>query len=323
MNVTSQSLTGAEKAQQQEVPGYLRPDWIRERKILEQKVRKRKIKLTPYGQYLSPIDVPIFAFGIFLKLTGLYQKGYRNARAIQLRQHTLFFEGLPEAFDGYKILHLTDLHLDTIPGIEYDIVKAFRHEHYDLCVITGDYRKYTQGQYLHVLPPLSRITEQIFARDGIFATLGNHDTWQMASHLQMAGLHMLVNESVTIRRGDASIALTGTDDPHYYYTPAITDAFQASGSGFKIALVHAPECYEEAARNGYALYLAGHTHGGQIALPGGKPIISNLRKGTFSSGLWQYKGMQGYTSQGCGVSAIPIRFNTQGEVTLFTLRKKA
>jgi hypothetical protein len=74
--------------------------------------------------------------------------------------------------------------------------------------------------------------------------------------------------------------------------------------------------------NGYRFYLCGHTHGGQICLPGGYPVIRHLRYGRkYYRGLWRYRKMIGYTSQGCGTIGIPIRFNTVSEVTLAKLLK--
>jgi hypothetical protein len=88
-------------------------------------------------------------------------------------------------------------------------------------------------------------------------------------------------------------------------------------------LVHSPELFDLAAVNGYKLYLCGHTHGGQICLPGGIPVIRHLYNGKkYYRGLWQYNGMKGYTSEGCGTSGIPIRYNSHSEVTLFTLKQR-
>ena len=159
--------------------------------------------------------------------------------------------------------------------------------------------------------------------DGILATLGNHDTYQMAEPFERMGMTVLANESSEIVRGDARICVTGLDDPCYYYTDqAITALEETAGQGFKIALVHAPSMFDEAAHSGYALYLCGHTHGGQICLPGGRPIITHLHHGRkFYRGLWRYGKMTGYTGQGTGTVGIPLRFNTQSEITVLRLNR--
>ncbi|MCJ7615551.1 MAG: hypothetical protein MUO43_03335, partial [Desulfobacterales bacterium] len=114
----------------------------------------------------------------------------------------------------------------------------------------------------------------------------------------------------------------GLDDPHYYYTDQALCALEEECDNFKIVLVHSPELYDMAANNDYNLYLCGHTHGGQISLPGGIPLITHLYVGKkFHSGLWSYSNMKGYTNQGCGVAGIPVRFNTKSEIALITLKK--
>ena len=92
----------------------------------------------------------------------------------------------------------------------------------------------------------------------------------------------------------------------------------------KIALVHSPEVAHLAAPAGYALYLCGHTHAGQICLPGGQPIITNSAlRWRHARGLWRRGDMLGYTSPGAGTSGLPVRYFTRGEVTVLTLRRKA
>ncbi len=115
--------------------------------------------------------------------------------------------------------------------------------------------------------------------------------------------------------------MTGTDDVYYYYTDAARAALDAAPDGFKIALIHSAELAEVAANAGFNLYLAGHTHGGQVCLPGGMPIITQMScDRRYASGLWRHGSMNGYTTTGIGVSGLPVRFNTRGEVVLITLR---
>ncbi len=115
---------------------------------------------------------------------------------------------------------------------------------------------------------------------------------------------------------------TGTDDVHYYYTDAARAALEAAPKGFKIALIHSAELADAAAEAGFSLYLSGHTHGGQVCLPGGLPIITHMsRHRRYASGLWRHGSMTGYTTTGIGVSGLPVRFNTRGEAVLITLRR--
>ena len=300
-----------------------RKQWLTQRDKLE---KQRFGRLSPRDVEkgrVGPIDyfLPGATFG--LKLANLYQRGRANAQDIQVEEHELFFAELPDAFDGYRILHLTDLHIDSLPGIEDAISQRVAPLHYDVCVLTGDYRFRAFGSYgTEVSLPMQQIMSQVYARDGIYATLGNHDTHEAVEMLEEMNIQVLANEHVTLRRDSAHITLTGIDDPHYYYTPRAVKALQQSEPGFKIALVHSPELYQEAAAHQYNLYLCGHTHGGQICLPTGTPILKNLQKGHhLVQGLWHEQQMVGYTSRGCGVSGIPVRFFSRGEITVFTLRK--
>lgn len=301
-----------------------RQNWLNNRKRLE---AIRFNRLSAYERekgYVTWIDYLLPAVNVALKLSGTYPIGKANAKKIKVKKFELYFDSLPQAFDGYKVLHLTDLHLDSLPGIEDVICKKLEKLEYDSCFITGDYRQRLMGEYSDkVLSPLRDIIACLQAEDGVFATLGNHDTFQVVEHLENMGVKVLTNESVHIERGEDSLLLTGIDDPHFYFTHHSVEALKTEGEAFKIALVHSPELYQEATDHAYDLYLCGHTHAGQICLPGGIPLITHLKKGNkFYRGLWKVGEMQGYTSAGCGVSGVPVRFNSRGEITLFTLRKK-
>jgi hypothetical protein len=127
-----------------------------------------------------------------------------------------------------------------------------------------------------------------------------------------------------IYRGDERIKIIGTDDVHYYYTDQALHAFEHAGDEFSIALVHSPELYDMATQMGVALYLCGHTHGGQVCLPGGKAIIKHLNRGRrYYRGRWRYREMQGITNCGVGTSGIPVRFNNQGEILIHHLHRQS
>lgn len=266
--------------------------------------------------------VHVFAHG--LKIIGLYERGVRNSYEVEFKQQELYFEELPAAFDGYTILHLTDLHFDSLPGIEDTIASLIREHEFDLCVMTGDYRHSTSGQFNHILGPMQTVLDALKVKDGIVATLGNHDTVFMVEGLEKLGIRVLANETISVIRDKHKIHITGVDDMHYYYTDMVYDAFESAPEGFKLALAHSPEGFDLAEEFGFHLYLTGHTHGGQICLPGGKPLIVHCNQGKhLVSGLWKHGRLTGYTSSGASTSAIPIRFNSRGEVTRFTLMQKS
>jgi predicted MPP superfamily phosphohydrolase len=249
----------------------------------------------------------------------------KSAYSPRLTERELGFSHLPAAFDGYRVLHLSDFHFDRLPGIEHVIADLTRGLDLDLAVFTGDYqdRRARKAPHLEeaVLRPLRTICAAIDARDGVLATLGNHDSVRMVSPLESMGLRVLCNETVPIHRSGHSIYVTGLDDVCRYYTLGARDALRKGRQGFKIALVHSADLYEEAADNGYALQLSGHTHGGQICLPGGVPIFTNSRAGRrFASGMWQHGQLRGITNRGVGASGVPLRAFCPGEVLVITLR---
>ncbi|MEO5338771.1 MAG: metallophosphoesterase [Magnetospirillum sp. WYHS-4] len=265
--------------------------------------------------------MPVLKAG--LKTVGLYNRGLANARRLQRVEIDLEFHDLPPTFDGYRILQVSDMHLDAIPGHERNIVAALKGLEADLAVWTGDYRAHHAGATSHLKEPLAHVAAACTVKDGILATLGNHDDHAIPEVLADLGIRVLINETVALARGGETLRFTGLDDVFSFHTP-VADAALAEGrqdGGFSVALIHSPEMAEAAARHGYALYLCGHTHGGQIALPGGRAILTLGLPRAHVAGLWRVGEMLGYTSTGAGTSGVPVRFFSPGEVTLFTLRR--
>ncbi len=261
-------------------------------------------------------------FAVLLKITGYYRKGYGNAKTIKVSEITLEYPNLPTAFDGFRVLHLSDLHIDSIPGFASIINTKIKKLEFDICFLTGDYRRDNSGSILHILKPFKILSKYIQAPFGTFAVLGNHDTYLMAQFESQSGLELLVNESVEIIKDGQKILVTGTDDPFSYYTEQALLSLETRGYDFKIALVHTSELARAASASKYDLYLCGHTHGGQICLKEGFPIISHQFEGKgFNQGKWKIGKMIGYTSRGVGVSGMPVRFNCPAEIVLITLKK--
>jgi predicted MPP superfamily phosphohydrolase len=262
------------------------------------------------------------SFELFLRATGLYPKGVRNAWDIAVREIDLPLPRLPAAFEGFTILHLSDLHLDGMPGLEDTIVDRLGARDVDLCVLTGDYRTELHGPIRPTLQGLARLVSGLRSRHGFLGVLGNHDDCHMVAPMEALGIRMLINESVEIARGGARIQILGTDDVHYYFTDQAVHVLEKAGPLFTIALVHSPEVYDLAARLGVDLYLCGHTHGGQVCLPGGRAVITHLSRGRrFYKGIWRHRDMVGITNCGAGTAGIPVRFNSRGEILVIRLRQ--
>ncbi|MCE5243558.1 MAG: CDP-archaeol synthase [Syntrophobacteraceae bacterium] len=270
-----------------------------------------------------------FYYHIFMKtvfrLLGVYEKGMQNALKIEERRFSLAFPDLPESFDGYRVLFLSDLHLDGLDGITEAVIAAVKDHPVDLCILGGDFRMETYGPFDKALARLRRIIPHIRAKDGILAVVGNHDCLEIVEPLRNDGITFLVNDSMPIRRDGSQIWFAGVDDPHDYKCHDLGQAFHGIPRGaFCILLAHSNEIYREAAAFRPRLYLCGHSHGGQIQVPPFGPLFTHSsapRK--YCEGVWHYNGMTGFTTGGVGVSGVPVRFNCRGEVSILTLRRKA
>lgn len=254
-----------------------------------------------------------------LRLALLHGRAQRNARRIELRHNHVTIPGLPGAFEGFTLLQLSDLHLDMAPDMPHAIGAVVRDVTYDLCVLTGDYRAETWGPYDAALAGLQQVRAQL--GDTVYGILGNHDSICMLPGIEALGVRMLMNEFVTVERGGERLYLAGIDDPHFYRADNLEKAADAIPDGaVSILLAHSPEIYRHAAHADFNLMLCGHTHGGQICLPGGIPLMCNADcPRTYCAGAWAYEGMAGYTSSGTGVSVVDVRLNCPPEITLHHL----
>jgi predicted MPP superfamily phosphohydrolase len=254
-----------------------------------------------------------------LRLFMLHGRGRRNARDIRLRTNNVYLNGLPDTFAGYRVLQISDLHLDMAPDFPHALIEAVRRVDYDLCVITGDFRANTFGDWLPAIDAMRRV--RVHLHGDVYGILGNHDTIRMVPALEAMDVRMLLNEQAVITRGSNSIYLAGIDDPHYYRADNLEKAAeQLPVDGVSILLAHSPEIYRHAAHADFDLMLCGHTHGGQICLPGEVPVMCNARcPRDLCRGAWEYGGMQGYTSTGSGACIVDVRLNCPPEITLHHL----
>jgi predicted MPP superfamily phosphohydrolase len=256
-----------------------------------------------------------------LRLAGLYRRGRRNTARILVKHNDVAFKNLPPAFDGFTILHISDMHVDMNAGAMRRVVELVGDLRYDLCVLTGDYRGKTFGPFQAALDGVAQVRAHL--REPVYGVLGNHDTVQMIPGLEAMGIKMLMNECAVIARGDQRIHLAGIDDAHYFRVDNIEKAGSQIPDGeFSILLSHTPEIYRQAAHADFDLILSGHTHGGQICLPGSVPVtLDSVLPRRMGAGAWRYHNMIGYTSVGAGSSVVAVRFNCPPEITLHHLRR--
>lgn len=255
-----------------------------------------------------------------VKLSGLYGRGHTNTTNIQVRHNEVHLSGLPLLFEDFTLLHISDMHADLNPDPMQCLIEFLGGLQYDLCVLTGDFRGQTFGPFEASLRALAKVRNHLHGP--VYAVLGNHDTIRMVPDIEAMDIRMLLNESETICRGEQQIHIAGVDDAHYYRADNLEKAAHSiPDAEVSILLSHTPEIYRQAADAGFQLMLSGHTHGGQICLPGSIPITLDAKLPRYmAAGSWRYRAMQGYTSVGVGSSIVPVRFNCLPEITLHHLR---
>ncbi len=256
-----------------------------------------------------------------IRLSMLEGRGRRNATAVQLRHHRVASPRLPAGFDGFRVLQVSDLHADMSGPALARTAELAAAVGADLCVLTGDFRGATAGPFELALREVERLLPAL--PTPVYAVLGNHDSIDMVAPLEAMGVRCLVNESVVLVRGGDAIHLAGVDDAHFYRMDSLDHALaDVPPEAFTILLSHTPELWRQAAHSDVDLMLSGHTHGGQICLPGGVPVFLSAKlPRRLGRGAWRHHGLVGYTAVGCGACVVPVRFNCPPEITLHALER--
>lgn len=256
-----------------------------------------------------------------LQATGLLGRARANSLKLTTADNRFVLPDLPEAFEGFRILHLTDLHVDMDEANLQAVIHQIQPLDYDLCVLTGDYRQRTWGPVDEALDGMARLRDAI--QGDAYAVLGNHDSVRMVPALEDMGYRLLMNEMVPLQRQQQQLYLAGVDDAHYYKAHNLHRAGDdIPAGGVSLLLSHTPEIWREAAHAGYDIFMCGHTHGGQLCLPGGIPLtLDSDCPRRLGRGPWRVNGMQGYTSPGAGTSVLNVRLNCPPEVTIHTLTR--
>ncbi|MGP8281698.1 MAG: metallophosphoesterase [Desulfomonilaceae bacterium] len=259
--------------------------------------------------------------GAVLRLLGVWRRGHANIWAHKIVHNVVRIPKLSSAFEGFKILHLSDLHLDVSDGFSHHLGRLISHQDYDLALITGDFRFKTHGNYYPTLKAIEILSEYLKCGHGSYSILGNHDFLEFVPTLEMSGIRTLLNETVRISKDGAGVWLIGLDDAHFYGVHNYKKAFEkVDVSELKILMIHSPETLEEAWKYGPDFIVTGHTHAGQICLPTGIPLwLNSTCDRYYCRGAWKYKGIPGYTSAGTGSSGLPIRFNCPPEIVIHHL----
>lgn len=288
---------------------------LRRRREEELWRRKSQSRGGPLG--LAGGKVAIFK--AFLRITGLWKRAHAEFFDLRVVENAVRIPGVPVPFRGFRLLQLSDIHGDLAPALTDRIVARLGGLDYDAAVFTGDYvdRMLTGAEVARV--QMQRIAASL--QGPCLSVPGNHDLLAAVPALERIGFPFLLNESTTIQRGGAALAICGVDDPRLFKTHDLRRARADVPAGTPaILLAHSPEIFPEAAALGYALVLSGHTHGGQVCLPGGRAVFRNAPvPADVLAGPWQRGSLAGYTSRGTGGSGVAARLFCPPEVTVHTL----
>ncbi|HET9495257.1 MAG TPA: metallophosphoesterase [Chloroflexia bacterium] len=268
------------------------------------------------------------AFGA-LGVTGAGMLAYATGiepHWIELKHVDITLPRLPAQFDGYRIVHLSDIHAGIwLPDDRLEQVAGIVNaQDPDLVAITGDFVTLT---YLeapdHIVPEM----QMLRARDGVVAVLGNHDYWGILGHRQIryvireSRMIDLNNDVRTLERDGAVLHLAGVDSAREHMARPDIVLRKLPREGATILLAHEPDFADVTARAGrFDLQLSGHSHGGQVVVPAyGPPHLPPMGK-KYHTGRYRIGNMVLYTNRGLGVVGLPVRFFCRPEISVITLR---
>lgn len=195
-----------------------------------------------------------------LKVIGLWNRGFSNITDHRMAHNSVVLPGLPPAFEDFRILHLSDLHLDVQSGFGAHIGRLVSSQKFDVCLITGDYRYHTHSDYYPTFNEIEKLSRDLKPRFGNFGILGNHDFLEFVPKLERHNIRMLLNESAVIQKDGDEMWIVGLDDAHFYGVHDYEKAFsEVPKNSIKILMMHSPETLEQAYQHGADLILCGHT----------------------------------------------------------------
>lgn len=273
--------------------------------------------------FLQKATVGFGALALVLSARGIWLARGRP----RLERITLHLPNLPPAFDGLRIVQLSDFHSGPFMSREQMLeIRGLAEElKPDLYFLTGDFVDTSAVQ----VPPFVDAFANLKAPLGVFAVLGNHDYFAdiktVEAGLSAARLPLLRNTHHVLEyRGDR-LAILGVDD---LWASRFTNRQPEIGSAmrgvpedvFKICLSHQPAYWREVKTHRVDLTLCGHTHGGQIGIAGTQISLARIAT-PYVAGLYKEDGMQLYVNRGLGVFGIPLRLGVPPEVTEMTLRR--
>lgn len=247
-----------------------------------------------------------------------------EANWLAVRRLTLALHNLPAAAEGLRVVHLTDFHLRPVTEIDAirKAVAVANSLKPDVIALTGDYVTVSADDVYDLAPALG----QLNARYGVFSCLGNHDLWTnraIVQHgLEQAGLPVLVNRGLALPASAGGLYLAGLDDA-WSGAPDLAQALAGCPAGAPaLLLAHEPDFVDDWSQDArVAVQLAGHSHGGQVRVPGLGAIITPRFGRKYDYGLYRVRDTWLYTNPGIGLAAPGVRLNCRPEVTEITLAR--
>lgn len=242
---------------------------------------------------------------------------------IETSQRTLRLPRLDPAFQGLRLVHISDIHMDGwMDGRRLSaIVAQVNALQPDLVAITGDL---VTRSHIDHHTELAQSLGELHATHGTAAVLGNHDYYsgprRVRQALKTAGVRELSNQTWTLHSGSASLHIAGTDCAYFGHARLPQVLEQLPEEGAAILLAHEPDTADKSAASGrFDLQLSGHSHGGQVVLPvvGALALPRLARKYPF--GYYAVEGMHLLVNRGLGMVHIPVRFNARPEISVYTL----
>ena len=265
-----------------------------------------------------------------------FYSGVIERHWIEITQRGFLLSGLPRVFNGFRIVQLSDVHMDeyTEPAFLRRVIDEINRIEPDAVVLTGDYVSYGLGSRDFAVGAAwqcAGILNELKCKER-YAVLGNHDVIvggrQVTAALAANGVTVLRNENLPIERNGSRIWLAGLDDPVSGFPDpdsAIPVSIRNVPNEPILLMCHAPDYADylmtRASGQAVALMLSGHTHGGQVCLPliGALDLPKLGRK--YAAGPFQLGRLQLYVNRGIGTVGLPFRLDCPPEITVITLRK--
>jgi len=248
---------------------------------------------------------------------------------VEVTRHEAWFKNLPEEFNGLVVAHLSDPHIRMYGARERRVVARLGESKPGLIVMTGDVAR--EGSDPATIRQFLTALSDLHPTFGIWAVLGDDDHGNPLASNQddlrklysNASVALLVNEGGRIGRGLDTLSLIGVDDPFSGYANLGASLRGMQRTPFAILLTHSPEIFLQADLIKFDLVLAGHTHGGQVRLPGIGALWLPAGSEPFESGWFFGQNARMFVTRGIGTSILPVRAFCRPEIALITLRRSA